>query len=70
MKKGLMKKKMIFSIEATQVLLPGEILLVSCFISYAGCFTRPYRIELMQNLWLPYFKNMDVSFSKFLKILS
>ena len=36
--------------------IPGDILLVTAFISYVGCFTKPYRIELMEKHWLPYFK--------------
>lgn len=35
------------------VTLPGDVLLLSCFISYAGCFSRRYRIELLENHWIP-----------------
>lgn len=42
-------------------LLPGDILLISCFISYVGCFTRRYRLDLQNKLWMPTFKNMSVS---------
>lgn len=38
--------------------LPGDVLLVSCFISYVGCFTRSYRIELLEKMWLPTFQNV------------
>ncbi|XP_026835009.1 dynein beta chain, ciliary isoform X2 [Drosophila erecta] len=37
--------------------LPGDILIISCFISYVGCFTRAYRQELQEKLWMPTFKN-------------
>ncbi|ESO06977.1 hypothetical protein HELRODRAFT_171012 [Helobdella robusta] len=43
-----------FNIQAGTV--PGDILLVTAFISYVGCFTKPYRIDLMENHWLPYFR--------------
>ncbi|XP_073974323.1 dynein beta chain, ciliary-like isoform X3 [Rhodnius prolixus] len=33
--------------------LPGDILLVTAFISYVGSFTRHYREELMNNHWKP-----------------
>jgi dynein heavy chain len=35
--------------QASRVTLPGDVLLVSCFISYVGCFSRSYRIELMHS---------------------
>ena len=34
--------------------LPGDILLVSSFISYSGCFTKLYRINLLEKEWLPF----------------
>ena len=34
--------------------LPGDVLLVTAFISYAGCFTKQYRLDLMDKYWLPY----------------
>ncbi|XP_044574110.1 dynein beta chain, ciliary [Drosophila ananassae] len=37
--------------------LPGDILMISCFISYVGCFTRAYRQELQDKMWMPAFKN-------------
>ena len=37
-------------------MLPGDVLLVACIISYLGCFTKPYRTELMDKKWLPYLK--------------
>lgn len=39
--------------QAARVTLPGDILLISCFISYVGCFSRTYRIELMEKCWIP-----------------
>ncbi|XP_039947795.1 dynein beta chain, ciliary [Bactrocera tryoni] len=47
------------SLKEGQITLPGDMLLISCFISYVGCFTRPYRIELQQKMWRPAFKNSN-----------
>jgi len=41
--------------------LPGDILLISSFLSYVGCFTRRYREELQHKMWLPNFRKIDVS---------
>ena len=34
--------------------LPGDVLLVSSFMSYAGCFTKQYRMTLLEQNWLPF----------------
>ncbi|CAF0714705.1 unnamed protein product [Brachionus calyciflorus] len=34
--------------------LPGNVLLITAFISYVGCFTKQYRVELMEKYWVPY----------------
>ena len=39
-------------------MLPGDVLLVSSFISYLGCFTKQYRLELFERKWLPYLKKI------------
>ncbi|EDX15768.1 GD15126 [Drosophila simulans] len=39
--------------------LPGDILLISSFLSYVGCFTRRYREELQHKMWLPNFRKID-----------
>lgn len=36
--------------------LPGDILLITAFVSYVGCFTKQYRLELMDKMWLPFLK--------------
>lgn len=51
-----------FSLQQSQVTMPGDILLIACFISYVGCFTRAYRVELQTKMWIPAFKACDVSF--------
>jgi dynein heavy chain len=39
-------------------MLPGDVLLVASFISYLGCFTKQYRVELLEKKWLPYLKKV------------
>jgi dynein heavy chain len=39
-------------------MLPGDVLLVASFISYLGCFTKQYRLELFERKWLPYLKKL------------
>jgi dynein heavy chain len=39
-------------------MLPGDVLLVASFISYLGCFTKQYRVELFERKWLPYLKKL------------
>ncbi|XP_011494831.1 PREDICTED: dynein beta chain, ciliary-like [Ceratosolen solmsi marchali] len=41
--------------------IPGDILLVTAFISYVGCFGRKYRLDLMNIHWLPYLKELNPS---------
>lgn len=38
--------------------LPGDVLLVTAFISYSGCFTKQYRLDLMENNWLSFLKEL------------
>ena len=40
--------------------LPGDMLLVTAFISYVGGFTRSYRVDLQQKKWLPFLKTLNV----------
>lgn len=60
-------RDLIGSFQAKLVTLPGDILILSCFISYVGCFTRRYRLELLQSKWIPTFKRIkpDIAFSEF-----
>ncbi|KAJ8682461.1 hypothetical protein QAD02_018253 [Eretmocerus hayati] len=39
--------------------LPGDVLLVTAFISYVGCFTKQFRLDLMNKQWLPYLIGID-----------
>jgi len=42
-----------------EVTLPGDVLLVTAFISYTGCFTKTYRDRLYDGLWIPFLKKME-----------
>ena len=39
-------------------MLPGDVLIIAGFISYFGCFTKQYRIELFERKWLPYLSKL------------
>ncbi|XP_037911922.1 dynein beta chain, ciliary-like [Hermetia illucens] len=47
------------SLNDQQKTLPGDILLIACFISYVGCFTRIYRNELQNQKWKPQFDSLE-----------
>ncbi|KAH8251731.1 hypothetical protein KR038_005556 [Drosophila bunnanda] len=47
------------SLQAKIGTLPGDILLISSFLSYVGCFSRRYREELQHKMWLPNFRKID-----------
>ncbi|CAG2194980.1 unnamed protein product [Mytilus edulis] len=38
--------------------LPGDVLLTTAFVSYVGCFTKQYRLDLMDGHWVPYLKGL------------
>ncbi|XP_057668614.1 dynein beta chain, ciliary [Diorhabda carinulata] len=40
-------------------MMPGDVLLTTAFISYVGCFTKQYRLDLIHKMWLPFLKNLD-----------
>ncbi|CAG7717651.1 unnamed protein product [Allacma fusca] len=40
------------------VTIPGDMLLVTAFVSYMGCFTKKYRIDLLDKNWVPYLEKM------------
>ncbi|KAH8382612.1 hypothetical protein KR009_004377 [Drosophila setifemur] len=52
-------KESVQSLQAKIGTLPGDILLISSFLSYVGCFTRRYREELQHKMWLPNFRQID-----------
>lgn len=40
--------------------LPGDVLLISAFISYVGSFSKAYREEMMSNKLLTFLKQQKV----------
>ena len=40
--------------------LPGNVLLTTAFVSYVGCFTKRYRVDLLQNFWMPFLAKLKV----------
>lgn len=49
------------SFEAQEVTVCGDVLLTAAFVSYVGSFTKPYRQELVECIWLPFLKSQQVS---------
>jgi dynein heavy chain len=43
---------------------PGDVLLITAFVSYVGCFTKGYRVDLMENHWRPQLAALKVNYSK------
>ncbi|CAB3368449.1 Hypothetical predicted protein [Cloeon dipterum] len=39
--------------------LPGDVLLVTAFVSYVGCFTKQYRHDLVHKMWMPFLKTVE-----------
>lgn len=39
--------------------LPGDTLLITAFISYVGCFTKQFRLDLMNKCWLPFLRGLE-----------
>jgi dynein heavy chain len=44
---------------ASTITIPGDMLLVTAFVSYLGCFTKPYRVGLLDKTWIPFLKKVD-----------
>ncbi|XP_064861656.1 dynein axonemal heavy chain 11 [Oncorhynchus nerka] len=40
--------------------LCGDLLLTAAFISYAGSFSKKYRRELLENLWMPFLRGQKI----------
>ncbi|XP_075225795.1 dynein beta chain, ciliary-like [Lycorma delicatula] len=51
-------KDTVNSLMKQQQTLPGDMLLVTAFVSYVGCFTRRYRTDLQQRYWLPFLQKL------------
>lgn len=49
-----------FRLRSQVTKLPGDVLLIACFVSYVGSFSRPYRTHLIEKLWKPTFRDLKV----------
>ncbi|XP_041969099.1 dynein beta chain, ciliary-like [Aricia agestis] len=61
---GLASEKIRWSAEVVRLqesgaTLPGDVLVVTAFISYVGCFMRRYRLLLIHDDWIPALANTD-----------
>ncbi|XP_075982942.1 dynein beta chain, ciliary-like [Anticarsia gemmatalis] len=49
----------VVNLKESGVMLPGDVLLVTAFISYVGCFMRRYRLQLIDEDWVPSLAKTD-----------
>ena len=40
--------------------LAGDVLLTASYLSYVGCFGKSYRLELLEDKWLPFLTKLEV----------
>ncbi|XP_045472902.1 dynein beta chain, ciliary-like isoform X2 [Harmonia axyridis] len=52
-------KDLVQSYQQSIITMPGDILSITSFISYVGCFTRKYRLDLLHKYWTPYLNNLQ-----------
>lgn len=43
-----------------ELTLAGDVLLTSSYLSYVGCFGRSYRLDMLENKWMPFLNSLDV----------
>ena len=44
-----------------ELTLAGDVLLTASYLSYVGCFGRSYRLDMLDNKWMPFFNSLNVS---------
>ena len=44
-----------------EMMLAGDVLLTASYLSYVGCFDKPYRIQLLEGKWISFLNTLDVS---------
>ncbi|KAK9886614.1 hypothetical protein WA026_017536 [Henosepilachna vigintioctopunctata] len=52
-------RELVVSYHKSIITLPGDILSVTSFISYVGCFTRKYRSDMYNKYWTPFLNKLD-----------
>ena len=52
--------ELVTNYHAQEYCLPGNVLLVTAFVSYVGCFTKKYRLDLLKN-WMRKLEYLKVS---------
>ncbi|XP_030057583.1 dynein axonemal heavy chain 11 [Microcaecilia unicolor] len=57
-------------LEAQEKKLCGNVLLTAAFVSYVGSFTKPYRQELVECLWIPFLKQVPIPISEDLDLIA
>ncbi|ERL83802.1 hypothetical protein D910_01050 [Dendroctonus ponderosae] len=53
-------RQLIKDFNASIITIPGDMLLVTAFLSYLGCFMKKYRTDMLDKHWMPYFKTLEV----------
>ncbi|XP_062979874.1 dynein axonemal heavy chain 11 [Elgaria multicarinata webbii] len=48
------------SFETQEITVCGDVLLTAAFVSYVGSFTKLYRQELVESIWLPFIKSQAI----------
>ncbi|XP_077967769.1 dynein beta chain, ciliary-like [Styela clava] len=55
--------------------LVGDVLMITAYVSYVGYFTKPYRLQMLEEKWMPFLKSLPQSIPitddlDFIKMLS
>lgn len=53
-------RQLIQSYNQSLATMPGDVLQVTAFISYVGCFMRNYRLDLLEKHWQPFLEKLVV----------
>ena len=43
-----------------ELTLAGDVLLTASYLSYVGCFGCSYRLDLLENKWMPFLNSLKV----------
>lgn len=53
--------RVVGSYKESEITIPGDVLVVTAFISYVGCFTKVYRTSLLEKYWIPTIAKLEAS---------